>query len=235
MKLKHKIAQLDDVPESLRPLYSEGDDGAFYLQVEGLVPKSKLDEFRNNNVQLMQKLQTLEGIDPVKYQELIEQQRKIQEQELIEKGEVDKLVNMRVENMKADLDAQISALTKERDSAHSNLNRLLIDNEVARVATALGVAPTALDDVISRASRAFKVVDGAAVMQDSNGQIVYGKDGSTPMSLSEWGSGLRTTAPHLFIQSEGGGAKGSSTAGGAKASGSSISKISAGLAALGTD
>ena len=62
MKLKHKIAQLDDVPESLRPLYSEGDDGAFYLQVEGLVPKSKLDEFRNNNVQLMQKLQALEGI-----------------------------------------------------------------------------------------------------------------------------------------------------------------------------
>ena len=232
MKLKHKIAKLEDVAEDFRSLYAAGEDGAFYLQVEGLVPKDKLDEFRNNNVELMRKLQGLEGVDPAKYKELLEQQRKIQESELIEKGEVDKLVNMRVENMKVDLETQISTLEKERDRAHTSLNKLLIDNEAARVATTLGVAPTALDDVISRASRAFKVVDGVAVMHDENGQVVYGKDASTPMSLTEWGTGLRTTAPHLFAASEGGGASGAGGAGGAKSPSSAIGKISAGLESL---
>ena len=232
MKLKHKITKLDDVDEQYRPLYAQGDDGAFYLQVDGLVPKSKLDEFRNNNVELMQKLEGLKDIDPKKYNELLEEHRKIQEKELIEKGEVDKLVTMRTEAMKSDLTAQIAALTAERDGAFSNLNRLLIDNEAARVATTLGVAPTALDDVTARASRVFKVVDGAAVMQDDKGQVVYGKDGSTPMSISEWATGLRSTAPHLFTPSEGGGASGGGGGSGTKVASSSLGKIAAGLESL---
>ena len=43
MKLKYKIAKLEDVAEFLRPSYEQGAGGAYYLQTEGLVPKTQLD------------------------------------------------------------------------------------------------------------------------------------------------------------------------------------------------
>lgn len=40
-------------PEPLREFYQETDDGKLVLQVEGMVPKSKLDVFRYNNIKLV--------------------------------------------------------------------------------------------------------------------------------------------------------------------------------------
>jgi hypothetical protein len=56
MAFKFVVDSLDDIEEVFRPLYAEieGENGTkrFQLQVEGVVPSAKLDEFRNNNVEL---------------------------------------------------------------------------------------------------------------------------------------------------------------------------------------
>jgi len=43
--IKSSIDNLGEVEEGLQKFYTEGEDGKFRLQAEGLVPKVKLDEF----------------------------------------------------------------------------------------------------------------------------------------------------------------------------------------------
>ena len=50
--LKHRLDNLDGVTEDVAQHYEAGQDGAFYLQVQGMVPKKRLDEFRDNNIAL---------------------------------------------------------------------------------------------------------------------------------------------------------------------------------------
>lgn len=207
MALKGEITKLEDVPENVRPLYvKEGEK--FVLDVEGLVPKAKVDEFRNNNVQLQQQLDKLKDIDPVKYHELTALQRKIDEKELLEKGEVEKVVNLRVGEMKTNFETQIGTLQNENSSAKAQLAVLLIDNAVRIAAAKNGVVPTAIDDVVLRARSLYVVDKGAPVPKNEKGEVVYGKDGTTPMPMDEWLLGLKKNAPHLFVGSQGSGAGG---------------------------
>ncbi len=87
-----------------------------------------------------------------------------------------------------------------------------------------------MEDVLLRAKTVFQIKDGVATPLDANGQVVYGKDGSTPMSVVDWTNGLKKQAPHLFLGSTGAGAAGSGAAGGQNtANMSSLQKINAGL------
>lgn len=62
-ELSFEVESLDAVPEPARGLYKEHESGKFRLNVAGAVPKSKLDEFRDNNVSLNKKLEQFSGID----------------------------------------------------------------------------------------------------------------------------------------------------------------------------
>jgi hypothetical protein len=65
MALKFKLKSKDEVPAELVNLYVERD-GAWHLDVEGVVDKAKLEEFRATNVALMKERdelkQRFEGI-----------------------------------------------------------------------------------------------------------------------------------------------------------------------------
>lgn len=234
MPLKYKIAKLEDVPEALRTEYKPDPAGGFVLDAEGVVPKERVDEFRNNNIQLQQQLDKLKDIDPVKYKELTVLQRKIQEKEYIEAGEVEKAVNLRVDAMREEKDSQIKTLTETATTQAAQLTTLLINNVVKDAAIKSGVVPTAVDDVVLRATTMFKIENGVPVAKNAKGEIVYGKDGKTPMSVPEWVVDLKKTAPHLFQGAVGSGAGGGHHVGGADTSKlSAVGKIAAGLDQLG--
>ena len=206
MALKYKVAKLEDVPEAVRTLYRQEGD-AFVLDAEGVVPKERLDEFRNNNITLQQQLDKLKNIDPVKYAELTALQRKIEEKELLDKGEVDKVVNLRVTEMKTTYEDQIKTLQDDLSGASAQLSTLMIDNAIKSVAIKQGVEPTAIDDIVLRARGVYIVEKGQAIPK-ANGNVLYGKDGVTPLTMDEWVTGLKKTAPHLFQGSRGSGAGG---------------------------
>lgn len=52
MPLKFKVKTKDEIPAEHLPLYAERE-GAWLLDVDGAVEKSKLDEFRTKNVSLL--------------------------------------------------------------------------------------------------------------------------------------------------------------------------------------
>lgn len=233
MPLKYKIGKLEDVPEAIRGEYvADPTNGGFTLNVEGAVAKERLDEFRNNNINLQQQIDKFKDVDPAKYQELMKLQRKIQEKELIEKGEVDKVVELRVTAMRDELTAKITEYEKTIEVTNKQLSHLLIDNVVKSAAIQSGVAPTAVDDVILRAATVFKIENGAPVAKDAQGNQVYAKDGTTPLSVAAWVTDLKKTAPHLFLGAQGSGATGGGRPGATDTSKmSAVDKIATGLSA----
>lgn len=232
MAFKYKIAALTEVAEAVRGMYRQEGD-AYVLDVEGVVPRERLDEFRNNNVALQQQLDKFKGVDPAKHAELMELQRKLQEKELLEAGEVDKVVQLRVQTMKDGYESQIGTLTTTLTKSTEQLNMLLIENVVRAEAVRQGAAPTAIDDLVFRARALYRIEEGVPVPKQGD-KVVYGKDGQNPMPISEWVTGLKPTAPHLFAKSSGSGAGGGAGGGGAQQGNlSPLEKIQAGLANMG--
>ncbi len=230
MALKFKIAKLEEVEEQFRGLYVKNSDGGYSLEVDGGVDADRLKEFRETNVRLMKEAERFKDLNPEKYQELMELQRQREEKELIDKGEVDKVVQGRVEAMKKEYETQVQALTGTNTAMTRQLEMLMIDNTVRTAATKIGIRPEAVDDVLLRSKQVFSIKEGKVVALDAEGKIVYGKDGTTPLGIEEWSGGLKATAPHLYLDSKGAGAGGSGGGGrmgDPKAHG--VSKISRGL------
>lgn len=231
MKLKARIQSLDEVDSKFHDLYTKISDGEYVLDVEDGDFKSRLSEFRNTNItlskqledakkqaavaaELQEKLKQFEGIDPEKARELQQQIRDIEEKKLIDSGQIEELFGKRTERMKADYEGKISAmqkqlkeLTGERDGFRQNLESVVIDSglqtEVLKVAAP---RPGAMEDILARGRRVWKLGENSQpVPIDTDGKVMYGKDGQTTLSMQEWAQGLMQTAGYLFEPSSGGG------------------------------
>jgi hypothetical protein len=217
MALKFKFKSKEEIPAESQSLYVERD-GGWMLDVDGAVEKSKLDEFRANNItltnQLAEQKKRFEGIDPEEVKKLVEEKRKLEEAQQLKGGEVEKVVEGRLKTAKTEWDKQFNAVTAERDTLNSRLTAIQIDQGVITVATKKGLKPTAIPDITARARVVFRLVDGAPRAYEADGQTVrVGKDGITPMTLDEWVDQQVADAPHLFESNAGGGAAGNGSGG----------------------
>jgi hypothetical protein len=203
-----------------------------------VVPRKKIEEFRDNNTALAQKVEQAEGLlkkvvslagvssveefDFVKFSEqfqsLNETHRKVQDGKLKASDDIDRVVTERTEVMKNKFDEQLqqkqvelNQLKIQRDEAVSAYKRTFVDRAVASVITdkELGVEGTAVDDIMARARNVFVVEEDGNIIPKKAGQTMWGEDGSSPMSMKEWiDIVLRKEAPHYFVKSNGGNANG---------------------------
>ena len=212
LKFKFKFKSKEEVPADQQALYVERD-GAWMLDVDGAVDKSKLDDFRANNItlsnQLAEQKKRFDGIDPDQVRKLVEEKQRLEEAQQLKGGEVGKVVENRLRTARAEWDKQFAAVTSERDSLNGRLTAIQIDQGVLTVATKRGLRPTAIPDITARARTVFKLVDGAPRGYEADGQTLrIGKDGITPMTLDEWVEQQVADAPHLFESNAGSGATG---------------------------
>lgn len=210
MALKFKLTKkaFDELADDIKPLYVTNADGNYYLDAEGAVDKDRLDEFRNTNVELLKKLEPFKDVKVEDYRKALEDQKKIQEKEWLEKGEVEKVVEQRVSAMKSDYEGKIQERDAKLQKAGAQLDILIIDNQVREHAIKNGITPSAVDDVLLRARNIYQVEEGRAVPKDKNGAVIFGKDGNNPLAIQDWIGGLKDEAPHLFQASQGSGANG---------------------------
>ncbi|HQU04307.1 MAG TPA: hypothetical protein PLT25_06270 [Acidocella sp.] len=208
MSLKAVVDTLDAVEEPFRSLYAE-KDGKFHLAVEGLVPKSRVDEFRDTNIALKRQMDELtakfDGIDPEVARELAAKAAKDRDKKLIDAGKVEELLAERVGAMKTEYETRLKAEESAKTTLTKQLEGLLIDNAIRDAAAKSGVRATAIDDVLLRGQRIFRLQDGKAVPMEGD-KVIFGKNGD-PMPIDEWVSGLTERAPHLFEPSQGGGSR----------------------------
>ena len=122
MAIKFKSKTKDEIPAEFLSLYAERD-GAWVLDVDGAVDKSKLDEFRTTNVTLLKERDDLkkrfEGIEPDEVRKLADEKRRLEESAQLKAGEVEKVIESRVKALKGDFDKQLGAVTSERDTLNS--------------------------------------------------------------------------------------------------------------------
>ena len=211
MALKHKIEKLEDVAEPLRTLYEAGT-GGFFLQVEGMVPKAQLDEFRNNNIALMQERDNLitkfKDVDVVKYREMLASAGKTPK-------EIDDAVAARVAALNEEHAATVAELNQKLAATSTQLQTVLVDGTLKSEAAKSGVLATALDDIVYRGRTVFHTENGQLIAKNERGEKLYDKDGTSPLSVGSWLKDLKKNAPHLFEGMRGGGANGSGGPGGA--------------------
>ena len=217
MALKFKVKTKDEIPAGLEAHYVERD-GAWVLDADGVADKSKLDEFRANNIalsnQLAEQQKRFEGIDPDEVRRVAAEKRQLEEAQQLKAGETEKVVEARVAAVRGDMQKQVSALTSERDALNSRLVTIQIDQGVVAAATKRGLRATAIVDITSRARSVFRLVNGVPTAFESDGQTVrVGKDGTTPMNLEEWIETQVSDAPHLFESNAGSGAAGNGSGG----------------------
>ena len=215
--------------ESVQEHYTK-DGENYYLQANGMSPKSKVDEFRNSNIDLKKANETQTAtIDELNGKLKIASEGSSEEKvnQLVETA-----LGKRTKAMKDDFDTNIGTMTKRAETAEGSLSSLLVNDAVSREAIAAGVQDTALTDVLTRANKVFKVVGGKATPYDGD-EIIYGTDGTTPLTVKDWLAGQAVSAPHLFKPSEGGGANNEHKGGGAtNQTRTSTQKIAAGLKSL---
>ena len=173
--------------------------------------KSKLDEFRGNNVKLMKDMETLsakfDGIDVDGYKEMVKNQQAMKDKKLISEGKIDELLEERTKTMREKHNQELEKIQGLNGTLNKQLETLVIDNAVRDSATKAGVVDTGVDDVLLRSQSVFTLEKGKAVPHDPNGNIIYGEGTSEPMSVQEWVKGQMEVAPHLFKSSNGSGSE----------------------------
>jgi hypothetical protein len=225
----------DNAPNPEDPAIKALIEAAVANATSGLITNrdAALKEKKELKAQLDSMQQQWGGLDPAMVKNLINRMQNDEETKLIAEGKVDEVISRRVTSMQKDFEAKLAAATaklteyeghvKQRDG---RIKDLVIDGSIRETAAKLGLVPHALEDAVTRAKGRFVVGDdGKAVARDDNGTLVMGKDGKTPMGVSEWLEGMKEQAPHWFPAPSGAGAAGGGS--GRKAGGVVITKSDA--------
>lgn len=209
-------------------------------EVAGL--KKKNSEVIGKLKETQEKMKQFDGLDVETLKSLHAQLQQNEELKLLAEGKTEEVVTRRVELLKKDYDNQIGMLkaaVDERDSAlkqkEENLRKLAVDGTVREAYMTLGFEPTALDDVI-RIARDVFIMDehGDVVPRDGKGNVIFSKDGKSPITTSEWLNLLSEKKPYLKGVSKGAGAQGNRSSGSRNfAELSSTGKIAEGLKKMG--
>ncbi len=228
---------VDSVPEPFRDVAVE-KDGKFVIDV---VSKSDLNQFRENNIKLSQErdvvssqlagLYTDLGMDPEKREEWVggyKDLRKIKQQvddgKLVADTTLDEAISTRTAEMQRQHQQQVDAQRKAIAEREVEIDKLKTDRIKANIDRDIsaaihneksGALNTAATQILREAYDVFRPMDGGRLVPfDSEGKIMYGADGSTPMTPLEWLTKLREQYPFFFKGSTGGGAAGGQERGG---------------------
>lgn len=227
---------LDECPEGLRTFArNDGENGRVVVNV---VPESKLSEFRDKNIQLSKDnedliaertmLRSVVGEDVEGFKTDIDDMRAIRQRvkdgELKEGRHVEEAIAKRTEEMRKGYTDQLSAEAREKNAwkarAEQENQRYKEQVVVSAVRAAcsspdLGVLPNAVDDIVERAKKVFRVSDDGRLSAYNGDAMIYGADGTSSVSPGEWVGKLRETQNYFFKGSHGGGAGGEGGGGGA--------------------
>jgi len=191
--------ETDNVPAGLEEYYAQDEaSGKFKLKVEGVVPelefkavKEKVNAFRNDNIALKRQLEELGDFEAV-----VGADGKVTKEGV--KNTIETLVQNRVQQMKQTLESQISEREDALRKVSTQLEDVLISDAVKAAALNHAVVSSAIDDVLARARRQFKVQDGKVVSANSAGDA-----SGNPLTIESFVTGLKASAPHLFAKNEG--------------------------------
>lgn len=244
MPAKLTYDSLSDVPEGIQEFAKEGEDGKYTVTVDGAERVKEFREKnievvkqRDSLEQALTQYEQVTGVPLPDLEEgklsdfskaleaLRETKKKVEDGALVENTSLEEAAAARVTEVTNNMKAQLAEMAKDRDAhksardrAEQRANSMQVENAV-RLAAAdpdIAMIDKAVTFVMPKALQTFRVDgDGAITPKASDGTVIYGSDGVTPMSMKEWLLKERSENDFLFQGSKGGGARGNTdTAGG---------------------
>jgi len=210
------MAKLMATPEMQAAIQAKIDD-----EVAGL--KTKNSELIEKQKTLKSDLSQYDSVDLVKIQKLQKEIENNEEMKLLSEGKTEEVVTRRVQAMKKDFDANLAVRDAKITEYETTLQKkdekltsLVVDGQIREAYVRLDFEPTAMDDVITSARNTFTMdhETGKATPRDNMGNIIFSKDGKTPIEATEWLENLSETKKYLRRASSGAGAIGSGNVGG---------------------
>lgn len=216
------------IPDELRSSATKNDAGKFVLN---LVPKAKLDEFRESNIKVSKerdellgkygKVSQLVGEDADAFAKELSELRSTYQQvsdgKLKKSEDIEKTLTERTAAMRKSFEDQSQNSSKENalikadnEALKGEIKKINIDRAItgAVLNGKSGALPEALPHILSEAYKVFVVESNGDIIPKNGDAIIYGADGSSPMTSDEWLSKLSEKSPYLFKPSAGGGAAG---------------------------
>lgn len=164
--------------------------------------QSDLDTFKSQ----------FDGLDLDAVKAIVSKAGEDEETRLIAEGKIDEVVSRRTERLRGDLEKQLQVERERADKAEAFANQFkerVLSDSIREAATKAGALAEAADDIILRARSVFSLnEDGMPVALDKDGEVIYGKDGKTPLTPLEWAESLQEAAPHLWPRAQGAGQTG---------------------------
>lgn len=233
--LKAMLKSLDEIDEKYRDLYEEvgeGDEKQYVLGVDDKEYKSKIAEFRDNNIKYKKDIDELNkalkelkdgglaDIDPEKYKAMEKELEEIKDKKLMDEGQFEELLEKRTERLREKTSNQIKQLEENLVKANESVDlyrgkweEIVVNDAILRSVEKVGaVKKGAMTDILSRARSLWKIngeEGGKLQAKDGDGNVLYGESGKEPLTVDEWVATLATEASHLFEGNSGGGASGS--------------------------
>lgn len=225
-QLAISIDKKENIPANLTDYYIEADDGKFVLDVDNSDYKTRIAEFRDNNVKLSQRNEELEKVaETFKDLDASEARKAIAKVKEYDKDppknaeEVEKEVESRVAKLRDEHEQQVQKLSERAKTAEDSIGGLqgrlqslaIKDGVLTGLGAIAQIVSGAENDVSTRAAKVwhYDLEKSQLVARDAEGRAMYGKDGVTPLTVDEWGKDLVKTASHLFTENRGGGGTGS--------------------------
>lgn len=190
------------------------------------IEKAKVREFRDNNIKLKHEIDTATAAKVITDKAITDAKIATDEaakakaaadaklgkdDAALDATAIDKAIAAQVKIATAETNKQLEAIKAENvllSKARTAQRKVeLVDNNIRASATKLGVSAAALDDVVARSQGVWQLENDNPVAKDTTGSDIWAKDTTTPITIDQWVQSLSETAPHLFGNSEGTGAK----------------------------
>jgi hypothetical protein len=157
--------QFGELPAWLKDQYKEVKEGEKKGQYElakppeGYQPKEKVDEFRNNNIELLRRIEALESQKGGESEETAALRARLQEIEQEKLKEAGKWDEWRAAHEKNKAEA-LDKVKKELDGARGELKTFKLNGKMRSAALDAGIALEHVDDVVALlADRQVKLTD----------------------------------------------------------------------------
>lgn len=247
MPVKVAFATQEAVPEPLREkatlvegkyiVEMDGDASGMVPAADLVTAKKSVDDFRKTNIERGKELDALkgrfEGVDIEEYKKL----KKAADDVAAAAGkggnsdEWDAKLAKTIEPLQktiTTLTEKVEASDAAKVKAEELVTEQKVEGKIREMGVTVGIADTALQDYIGRGKGVWRMGEnGTPVAMDGDTPMLSEATGQN-LTMEEWAVGLRTTAPHLFKPSKGGGAAPGAGAAGPKKVISSLDPIAIG-------
>lgn len=184
-----------------------------YLEEQTRGLKTKNSELLGKFGELKDFKQKFEGVD---VDQILQFAEKAKQEELTKKlseGKFDEVLAQKTDLMRSNYEQKLS----EQTSRAQTLESKVLNGFIATYAAQAGVQPEAIDLVNMLAQSQFKLdASGDPVAVNAQGEVINGKDGKTPLTVTDWLASLRETKPILWGTPQGSSAPGNKGGGGTK-------------------